>query len=53
MIAKTVLVQRSNEAWLEEPARARELLAAEERVHGDRAYFGLAGHFQVAARRSA
>jgi ubiquinone/menaquinone biosynthesis C-methylase UbiE len=52
MIAKTVLVQRSNEAWLEDPRTMRELLAAEERVHGDRAYFGLAGHLQVAARRT-
>jgi len=52
MVAKTVLVQRSNESWLEDPRQMRELLAAEERVHGDRAYFGLAGHFQVAARRA-
>lgn len=53
MIAKTVLVQRSNETWLDDPQQMRELLAAEERVHGDRAYFGLAGHLQVAARRGA
>jgi SAM-dependent methyltransferase len=50
-IAKTCLVQRANEAWLDDPERARELLAAEERVHGKPEYFGLAGHLQVAARR--
>jgi len=51
LIAKTCLVQRANEGWLEDPARARDLLAAEERVHADPAWFGLAGHLQVAARR--
>ena len=51
MIGKTCLVQRSNEAWLEDPATARELLAAEERVHGERHWLGLAGHLQVAAKR--
>lgn len=50
-IAKTCLVQRGNEAWLDDPAAARELLAAEERVHEKPEYFGLAGHLQVAARR--
>jgi SAM-dependent methyltransferase len=52
-IAKTCLVQRTNEAWLEDPGRARELLAAEERIHGEPQWFGLAGHLQVAARRRA
>ncbi len=51
LIAKTCLVQRSNDAWLEDPAQARELLAAEERVHMLPHYLGLAGHLQIAARR--
>lgn len=51
LIAKTVLVQRANESWLEDPSRSRELLAAEERVHDQPEYFGLAGHLQIAARR--
>jgi ubiquinone/menaquinone biosynthesis C-methylase UbiE len=51
LIAKTCLVQRANEAWLEDPARARDLLAVEERVHADPQWFALAGHLQVAARR--
>ena len=50
-IAKTCIVQRQNEAWLEEPELRRELLKAEERVHALPQWFGLAGHFQVAARR--
>ena len=51
LIAKTCLVQRSNEAWLEDPRRARELLDAEERVHADPHWTGLASHLQIAARR--
>ncbi len=51
LVAKTCLVQRGNASWLDDPARARDLLAAEERVHADPAYFGLASHLQVAARR--
>lgn len=51
LIAKTCLVQRSNDAWLDDPAQARELLAAEERVHARPEWWGLAGHLQVAAKR--
>jgi S-adenosylmethionine-dependent methyltransferase len=51
-IAKTVLVQRGNERWLDDPDVARDLLAAEERVHGEPAWFGLASHLQIAARRA-
>ena len=50
-IAKTCLVQREHDAWLAAPAVHRELLAAEERVHGLPHWFALAAHFQVAARR--
>ena len=50
-IAKTCIVQRQNEAWLEDPELRRELIKAEERVHAQAHWFGLAGHFQVAARR--
>jgi ubiquinone/menaquinone biosynthesis C-methylase UbiE len=50
-IAKTCLVQRANESWLDDPARVRELVAAEERIHSQPHWFGLAGHLQVAARR--
>lgn len=50
-IAKTCLVQRSNESWLADRERRRALLRAEEAVHGKAAWFGLAGHFQIAARR--
>ena len=50
-IAKTCLVQRRDEAWLEDRAQRRRLLEAEERVHGRPEWFALAGHFQVAARR--
>ncbi len=50
-IAKTCIVQRQNEAWLEDPAERKRLLRAEEQVHGLPHYFGLAGHFQVAATR--
>ena len=51
LIAKTCLVQRSNDAWLDDPAQARELQAAEERVHARPEWWGLAGHLQVAAKR--
>lgn len=51
LIARTCLAQRGNEAWLADPARARELLAAEERIHSRPDYFGLAGHLQIAARK--
>ncbi len=50
-IAKTCLVQRRQEAWLEEPETRRRLLAAEESVHGDPAWLGVGSHLQVAARR--
>ena len=50
-IAKTCIVQRNNEAWLEDPKLRLRLLRAEERVHGRPSYFGLAGHLQVAAQR--
>jgi SAM-dependent methyltransferase len=50
-IAKTCLVQRDQEAWLAGPAEYRDLLAAEERVHALPHWFGLAAHFQVAARK--
>jgi len=53
LIAKTCLVQRGNDAWLDAPAQMRELLAAEERVHGRPEWFGLAGHLQIAAQRRA
>jgi ubiquinone/menaquinone biosynthesis C-methylase UbiE len=53
LIAKTCLVQRANEAWLEDPAFSRDLMAAEERVHADPHWFGLAGHLQIAARKRA
>jgi ubiquinone/menaquinone biosynthesis C-methylase UbiE len=52
-IAKTCLVQRANEKWLEDPRATRDLIAAEERIHGDPAWFGLAAHLQIAARRVA
>lgn len=51
-IAKTCLVQRANEPWLEEPQQLRTLIEAEERVHADKEWFGLAGHLQVAATRT-
>ena len=51
LIAKTVLVQRTNEAWLTDPATVRDLHAAEERLHANPAYFALAGHLQIAARK--
>lgn len=50
-IAKTCLVQRHNQSWLGDPKQRKRLLDAEERIHGQPAWFGLAGHFQVAARR--
>ena len=50
-IAKTVLVQRSSEKWLENAETRRELLRAEERVHALPQWFALASHFQVAAKR--
>jgi ubiquinone/menaquinone biosynthesis C-methylase UbiE len=53
LIAKTCLVQRGNDAWLDDPAQMRELLAAEERIHGRPEWFGLAGHLQIAAKRRA
>jgi ubiquinone/menaquinone biosynthesis C-methylase UbiE len=52
-IAKTCLVQRHNQAWLEDPTARKKLLQAEERIHADPAWFALAGHFQVAAQRAA
>ena len=51
-IAKTCLVQRQNEGWLEDAKQRRRLLEAEEKVSGLPHWFGLASHFQVAARRS-
>lgn len=51
LIGKTCVVQRANEAWLDDPAQTRELLAAEERVHARPEWRGLASHLQVAARR--
>ena len=51
-IAKTCLVQRANEPWLEAPQQLRTLIEAEERVHADKEWFGLAGHLQVAATRT-
>jgi len=53
LIGKTCLVQRGNEAWLEEPGQARELLAAEERIHAEPHWLGVAGHLQIAAKRRA
>jgi ubiquinone/menaquinone biosynthesis C-methylase UbiE len=50
-IAKTCLVTRANEAWLEDPAVRKRLLDAEEKVHKLRHYFGLAAHLQIAGRR--
>jgi SAM-dependent methyltransferase len=50
-IAKTCLVQRANEAWLDDPEARRRLLAAEEGVHGTPEWFGVASHLQVAAIR--
>ena len=50
-IAKTCIVQRHNQAWLADPATRKRLLAAEERVHKLPHWFGLAGHFQIAAQR--
>ncbi len=50
-IAKTCLVQRFNERWLEDPERRRDLLKAEERVNASPHWLGGAGHFQVAARK--
>jgi ubiquinone/menaquinone biosynthesis C-methylase UbiE len=51
MIGKTCLVQRMNEAWLADATAARELLAAEEQVHRDPAWWGHASHLQVAASK--
>ncbi len=50
-IAKTCVVQRSNQAWLEDAQQRRKLMQAEESVHKLPQYFGMAGHFQVAAKR--
>ena len=50
-IAKTCLVQRHSQAWLEDPAARKKLLAAEEKVHAQPEWFAMAGHFQVAAVR--
>ena len=50
-IAKTCLVQRQNEAWLENPEWKQRLFDAEEKVHGVPEWFAAAGHLQVAARR--
>lgn len=50
-IAKTCLVQRKHEEHLEDPKRRRELMDLEESVHAKPHWFGLASHFQVAARR--
>jgi ubiquinone/menaquinone biosynthesis C-methylase UbiE len=51
-IAKTCLVQRGNEAWLEDARQRRKLMEAEEKVHERAVWFANASHFQVAARRS-
>lgn len=50
-IAKTCLVQRDNEKWLEDAEQRRLLLQAEEKVHRLPHYFGLASHLQIAALR--
>ncbi len=52
-IAKTCLVHRKNEQWLEDQKARKNLLIAEERVHKLPQYFGLAGHLQIAARKHA
>lgn len=52
-IAKTCLVQRRHEAWLEDVAVRKRLLGLEEGVNGDPAWLGVGSHLQVAARRRA
>ena len=48
-IAKTCLVQRDQQEWLEDPERRQRLLKLEEKVHANPAWFALASHFQVVA----
>ena len=50
-IAKTCLVQRRQEAWLEDPKLRKKLMQDEEKIHGQAHWFAVAGHFQVAARK--
>ena len=50
-IGKTCLVQRANEAWLEDREQRLRLIEAEERVHAIPEWIGIASHLQVAARR--
>ena len=52
-IAKTCLVHRHNEHWLEDSKIRKNLLLAEERVHKLPQYYALAGHLQIAARKHA
>ena len=49
-IAKTCLLQPRDAERLSDPAERRRWIDAEERVHSKSEWFGLAGHFQVAAR---
>ncbi len=50
-IGKTCLVQRRHADDLEDPETRKRWMAAEEKVHGDPAWFALASHFQVVAVR--
>jgi ubiquinone/menaquinone biosynthesis C-methylase UbiE len=50
-IAKTCLVQRRHESWLDDPATRRVLLEREEEVHGEPAWLGIGSHLQCALRR--
>lgn len=50
-IAKTCLVQRRHESWLDDRAQRLRLLEREEAVHGDPAWLGLGSHLQFAVRR--
>ena len=50
-IAKTCLVQRAKEGWLEDGRQRQALLKAEEKVHRLPQWFATAGHFQVVASK--
>ncbi len=50
-IAKTCLVQRRHESWLEDKTTRLRLLEREEEVHGEPAWLGLGSHLQFAVRR--
>ncbi|MEZ5963729.1 MAG: methyltransferase domain-containing protein [Planctomycetota bacterium] len=52
-IAKTCLVQRRHEAWLEDRAGRLRLLEREEAVHAEPEWLGLGSHLQFAVRRDA